>query len=83
VVVNRKKAGFCPGWDYVRDLGYFPRLRVSVRTLEDLLFYAVPAVLASWLTFTIAKQLNLFAGQLYIQTYEEYKLLYSFLGLCF
>jgi hypothetical protein len=21
-VVNREKAGFCPGWDYVKDLGY-------------------------------------------------------------
>jgi hypothetical protein len=22
VVVNREKAGFSPGWDYLRDLGY-------------------------------------------------------------
>jgi hypothetical protein len=20
--VNREKAGFCPGWDYVREIGY-------------------------------------------------------------
>jgi hypothetical protein len=24
-MVNREKAGFCPGWDYVRDLGYLPK----------------------------------------------------------
>jgi hypothetical protein len=61
---------------------YSPRLSVSVRTLEDLSFCAVPAVPESWSTPAIVKQLNLFAGQLYIRTYEEYKSLYGFLGLC-
>ena len=61
---------------------YSPRLSVSVRTLEDLSFCAVPAVPESWSTPAIVKQLNLFAGQLYIRTYEEYESLCSFLGLC-
>jgi hypothetical protein len=61
---------------------YSPRLSVSVRTLEDLSFCAVPAVPESWSTPAIAKQLNLFAGQLYIRTYEEYESLCGFLGLC-
>ena len=55
---------------------------MSVRTLEDLSFCAVPAVPESWSTPAITKQLNLFAGQLYIRTYEEYKSLCGFLGLC-
>jgi hypothetical protein len=61
---------------------YSPRLSVSVRTLEDLSFCAVPAVPAAWSTPAIVKQLNLFAGQLYIRTYEEYESLCGFLGLC-
>ena len=61
---------------------YSPRLSVSVRTLEDLSFCAVPAVPKSWPIPAIVKQLNLFAGQLYIRTYEEYESLCGFLGLC-
>ena len=61
---------------------YSPRLSVSVRTLEDLSFCAVPAVPESWSAPAIVKQLNLFAGQLYIRTYEEYESLCGFLGLC-
>ena len=55
---------------------------MSVRTLEDLSFCAVPAVPESWSTPAIVKQLNSFAGQLYIRTYEEYESLCGFLGLC-
>jgi hypothetical protein len=61
---------------------YSPRLSVSVRTLEDLSFCAIPAVPESWSTPTIVRELNLFAGQLYIRTYDEYESLCSFLGLC-
>jgi hypothetical protein len=50
--------------------------------LEDLSFCAVPAVPQSWSTPTIVRELNLFAGQLYIRTYEEYESLCIFLGLC-
>jgi hypothetical protein len=61
---------------------YSPRLSVSVRTLEDLSFCAVPAVPDSRSAPAIVKQLNLLAGQLYIRTYEEYESLCGFLGLC-
>jgi hypothetical protein len=61
---------------------YYPRLSVSVRTLDDLSFCAVPAVPGSWSAPAIVKQLNLFAGQLYIRSYEEYESLCGFLGLC-
>lgn len=60
---------------------YSPRLSVSVRTLEDLSFCAVPAVPKSRSSTATARLLNLFAGQLYIRTYEEYESLCSFLGL--
>ncbi|PVH70873.1 hypothetical protein DL98DRAFT_436193, partial [Cadophora sp. DSE1049] len=39
---------------------------------EDLSFYTIPAVLASWSTPTIVRQLNLFINQLYTRTYEEF-----------
>jgi len=61
---------------------YSPRLNFSVRTLEDLSFCTVPAVHESWSPPHIIRQLNLFAGQLYIKNYEEYRLLCDFLGLC-
>jgi hypothetical protein len=61
---------------------YSPRLNVSARTLEDLSFCAIPALPESWSAPHIVRQLNLFAGQLYIRNYEEYVLLCGFLGLC-
>lgn len=61
---------------------YSPRLNISVRALDDLSFCAIPAVPKSWSTPAITRQLNLFAGQLYFQTYEEYTSLCGFLGLC-
>jgi len=61
---------------------YSPRLNYSVRTLEDLAFCAVPPVPKTWPTPVVANQLGLFAGQLYFRTYEDYKSLCHFLGLC-
>ncbi|CAG8973653.1 hypothetical protein HYALB_00002219 [Hymenoscyphus albidus] len=61
---------------------YSPRLSLSMPTLEDLSLYAIPAVPESWSAPAISIHLNLFAGQLYIRTYEDYLLLCSFLGLC-
>ncbi len=62
---------------------YSPRLSPSVRSLEDLSFCSIPAVPESWsITPTLVSQLNLFGGQLYIQSYEEYTSLCGFLGLC-
>jgi hypothetical protein len=63
---------------------YSPSLSLSVRSLEDLSFYSIPAVPKSWsITPTLLLQLNLLAGQLYIQNYGEYASLCSFLELCF
>lgn len=51
---------------------YSPRLSLSMPALEDLSLYAIPAVPESWSTPSISNQLKLFAGQLYINTYEDY-----------
>jgi hypothetical protein len=61
---------------------YSPRLSMSVRTLEGLSFCTVPAVPESLPSPDIIRHLNLFAGQLYVQAFEEYILLCEFLGLC-
>lgn len=61
---------------------YSPRPSVSVRTLEDLSFCAVPAVPQSLPDPDVIRHLNLFAGQLYIQDFGEYMMLCEFLGLC-
>ncbi|PQE15350.1 very large low complexity protein [Rutstroemia sp. NJR-2017a WRK4] len=61
---------------------YSPRLSVSMRSLENLSFCAIPAVPVSWSTPAVITQLNLFAGQLYIRNNEDYMLLCDFLGLC-
>lgn len=61
---------------------YSPRLSVSTRSLEDLSFCAIPATPKSWSTPKMVKQLNIFAGQLYIRDYEEYVSICMFLGLC-
>jgi hypothetical protein len=63
---------------------YSPRVNMSMRTLEDLSFCAIPAVpkCRVYPLFAIM-QLNLFAGQLYVRSYEDYLALCRFLGLCF
>jgi hypothetical protein len=61
---------------------YSPRVSMSVRTLEDLSFCAVPAVPECWRQPPFVMQLNLFAGQLYLKSYEEYLGVCRFLGLC-
>ena len=62
---------------------YSPRVNMSMRTLEDLSFCAIPAVPESWPTPSFAMLLNLFAGQLYLRNYEEYLSVCRFLGLGF
>lgn len=62
---------------------YSPRFSMSVRTLEDLSFCAIPAILDSWSIPPVVTQLNLFAGQLYLRNYEEYISVCRLLGLCF
>jgi len=60
-----------------------PHVSISVRTLEDLSFCAIPAVPKCWPHPPFVMQLNLFAGQLYLKSYEEYLSVCRFLGLCF
>ncbi len=62
---------------------YSPRVSISVRTLEDLSFCAIPAVPKCRPHPPFVMQLNLFAGQLYLRSYEEYLSVCRFLGLCF
>ena len=62
---------------------YSPRVSMSVRTLEDLSFCAIPAVPRCWAHPPSVMQLNLFAGQLYLRSYDEYLSVCRFLGLCF
>ena len=62
---------------------YSPRINMSMRTLEDLSFCAIPAVPRCWANPPFAMLLNLFAGQLYLRTYEEYLSVCRFLGLGF
>jgi hypothetical protein len=61
---------------------YAPRLSSSMRILEDLSFCAVPPVPRAWVIPPVVMQLNLFAGQLYLRSYEDYVSLCDFLGLC-
>lgn len=62
---------------------YSPRVSMSMRTLEDLSFCAIPAVPKRWSQPPFVMQLNLFAGQLYLRSYEDYLSVCRFLGLCF
>lgn len=61
---------------------YTPQLSLANPTLADLTFCAVPPLPADWAAPPIGTQINLFAGQLYLRTYEEYMALCRFLGLC-
>ena len=60
---------------------YSPRVSMSARTLEDLSFCAIPVVPKNWLNPPFAMLLNLFAGQLYLRSHEEYLSVCRFLGL--
>ena len=61
---------------------YQPRPSLTLRSLEDLNAYTVPAVSENWTAPSeLVMQLNLFAGQLYIKTYQDYVDLCGYLGL--
>ncbi|KAL2261316.1 hypothetical protein VTK26DRAFT_4409 [Humicola hyalothermophila] len=65
---------------------YLPRTSLSFRSLEDLSLYTVPARAQSPLAAPpreLIMQLNLFAGQLYLRSYDEYVRLCRYLGLSF
>ena len=61
---------------------YSPRVSMSMRTLEDLSFCSIPVVSMRGTFPPFVMQLNLFAGQLYLRSYEEYLSVCRFLGLC-
>ncbi|KAJ7751933.1 hypothetical protein DFH07DRAFT_524387 [Mycena maculata] len=69
---------------YVHLHQYAPRTMASMRSFEDLLFYTIPTSRSvpawRWSTNEIA-QLNIFAGQLYLKDFHEYKRLCTILGL--
>ncbi|KAK4160024.1 hypothetical protein QBC43DRAFT_326010 [Cladorrhinum sp. PSN259] len=66
---------------------YLPRPSLTFQTMEHLKTYTVPAAVSdsgSWEAHPdLVMQLNLFAGQLYLASYEEYKRLCRFLGLAY
>lgn len=62
---------------------YSPRVSKSVRTLEDLSFCTIPAAPEGLPNCPVILQLNMFAGQLYLRSYEEYLAVCRLLGLCF
>lgn len=62
---------------------YSPRVSISMRSLEDLSFCAVPPVPKLWRQPSLILQLNIFAGQLYLRNYEDYLSVCRFLGLCY
>lgn len=64
---------------------YTPRLTQSMKSFSDLGFYTVPTLpTLNWSPPSpiIQMQLNLWAGQLYLQDYTEYRWLCAFLGIC-
>lgn len=62
---------------------YNPRTSGSMRPTDDLTLCAIPATKTPVRDSPEVMQLNLFAGQVYLKTYEEYVALCRFLGLCF
>ncbi|RFU36269.1 hypothetical protein B7463_g125, partial [Scytalidium lignicola] len=61
---------------------YSAQSSVTVRSLEDLAFCTVSTLPQAMPSSDISRQLNLFAGQLYLKNFEEYESLCRFLGLC-
>ncbi|KAH7400360.1 hypothetical protein BKA64DRAFT_574675 [Cadophora sp. MPI-SDFR-AT-0126] len=61
---------------------YAPRLNMSTRKLDDLSFCAIPLMPKSWQAPSV-RNLNIFAGQLYVKDFEEYVALCCFLGLSY
>lgn len=60
---------------------YAPRTSMSQRPLDDLALYTVPQREVTSLPPKTCSLLNLFAGQLYMQSYEEYTATCDLLGL--
>ncbi|KAF2803743.1 uncharacterized protein BDZ99DRAFT_399090 [Mytilinidion resinicola] len=65
---------------------YCPRIRLSMRSFEDLSFCVLPAFSPPALLpqlIPVPTLVNLFAGQLYFRSWDEYDRVRLFLGLCY
>jgi hypothetical protein len=62
---------------------YTPKVVQDMRSFSDLRFYTIPPLPQSWKSPSrgIRSQLNLFSGQLYFDSYQEYFELCAFLGV--
>jgi hypothetical protein len=66
---------------HVRLHVYAPRVTKEMRTLELMDFCAIPPAPALEATTSIVRELNIFAGQLYLHDFAEYKNVCGLLGL--
>ncbi|CZR70243.1 uncharacterized protein PAC_20144 [Phialocephala subalpina] len=81
--VNELYPIICSGQSITLHM-YSPRPNLTFRSLEDLTLYNTPSPPKDWtLPRKLILQLNLFAGQLYLRSYEEYTELCNFLGLSY
>jgi hypothetical protein len=66
---------------------YSPRIRLNMRSLEDLAFCALPeffpTITPPALSVPVPTLINLFAGQVYFRDFKEYERVHIFLGLCY
>ena len=61
---------------------YAPRSNLAFQPLDELKLYTVPALPSNWrVPVDLVLQMNLFTGQLYFRSYDEYKSACEFLGL--
>ncbi|KAG7450735.1 uncharacterized protein BT62DRAFT_884237 [Guyanagaster necrorhizus] len=60
---------------------YSPKVSVSTKAFDDLQFHCIPGPSIQINDDLLIIQLNIFAGQLYMQDYDKYQQLCSFLGL--
>jgi hypothetical protein len=60
---------------------YAPRVNLGFRPLDDLQLYSVGKKVVEEIPRDIITFLNLFAGQLYLSSFEDYKLICGLLGL--
>ncbi len=60
---------------------YSPKVNVSTNPFDNLQFHCIPRPNIQINDTLLITQLNIFAGQLYLRDYDEYRLLCSFIGL--
>lgn len=61
---------------------YAPRSNLAYQPLDSLRLYTVPSLPTNWkVSVDLVMQLNLFAGQLYFRSFDEYKQVCEFLCL--